>query len=230
MARRYRRKSGSMAEAYMSLSVLLGTVVFTYTQNLTYAITAFVGGIAIIVAIIMYLKNKERQRLLQSGISDVDKMSGTQFEVFLKVHFQKQGYRVELTPTTGDYGADLVLSKNGERIVVQAKRYNNSVGIKAVQEVVSSINYYKANKGIVITNSRFTKNAEALAKANNIELWDRKNLINTMVQAGGRELVEEIQSTDICPLCLGNLILKHGKNGSFYGCSNYPSCKFTRRA
>lgn len=30
----------------------------------------------------------------------------------------------------------------------------------------------------------------------------------------------------ICPQCGGHLILRRGKYGSFYGCSNYPKCKF----
>lgn len=32
----------------------------------------------------------------------------------------------------------------------------------------------------------------------------------------------------ICPRCGGNLVLRNGKNGQFYGCSNYPRCKFTK--
>ena len=31
----------------------------------------------------------------------------------------------------------------------------------------------------------------------------------------------------ICPRCKGKLILREGKYGQFYGCSNYPNCKFT---
>ena len=31
----------------------------------------------------------------------------------------------------------------------------------------------------------------------------------------------------ICPRCNGELKLRTGKYGKFYGCSNYPSCKFT---
>ena len=31
----------------------------------------------------------------------------------------------------------------------------------------------------------------------------------------------------VCPQCGGQLILRHGRYGSFYGCSNYPKCKFT---
>lgn len=31
----------------------------------------------------------------------------------------------------------------------------------------------------------------------------------------------------ICPRCGGNLVLRNGRYGNFYGCSNYPSCRFT---
>ena len=30
-----------------------------------------------------------------------------------------------------------------------------------------------------------------------------------------------------CPQCGGKLILRQGKYGGFYGCCNYPNCKFT---
>ena len=31
----------------------------------------------------------------------------------------------------------------------------------------------------------------------------------------------------VCPQCGGQLVLRKGRYGSFYGCSNYPKCKFT---
>ena len=31
-----------------------------------------------------------------------------------------------------------------------------------------------------------------------------------------------------CPFCGGELTLRNGKSGRFWGCSNYPKCKFTR--
>ncbi|MEI0530981.1 NERD domain-containing protein [Brachyspira pilosicoli] len=34
-------------------------------------------------------------------------------------------------------------------------------------------------------------------------------------------------SNNICPRCKGKLILREGKYGQFYGCSNYPNCRFT---
>ena len=32
-----------------------------------------------------------------------------------------------------------------------------------------------------------------------------------------------------CPKCGGDLIRRNGKYGSFYGCSNYPKCKYIRK-
>lgn len=34
-------------------------------------------------------------------------------------------------------------------------------------------------------------------------------------------------ASGICPRCGGTLVRRYGKFGSFYGCSNYPRCKFT---
>jgi hypothetical protein len=32
----------------------------------------------------------------------------------------------------------------------------------------------------------------------------------------------------LCPRCDGSLILRNGKYGKFYGCSNYPKCRYTK--
>lgn len=34
-------------------------------------------------------------------------------------------------------------------------------------------------------------------------------------------------STDTCPRCGGNLVLRNGKHGSFYGCQGFPKCRYT---
>lgn len=51
-----------------------------------------------------------------------------------------------------------------------------------------------------------------------------------------KEHVKNIKETqkkiehNICPRCGGKLILRTSKNGShFYGCENYPKCKFTKQ-
>lgn len=118
----------------------------------------------------------KKRKYLNSNLYTIDKMNGIEFENYLKSHFQKLGYNVKKTTTTNDYGADLVCFKNGEKIVIQAKRYSGKVGIKAVQEIVSAKGFYGACKAIVVTNSYYTKNAITLASANQVELWDRTNI------------------------------------------------------
>lgn len=50
-----------------------------------------------------------------------------------------------------------------------------------------------------------------------------------------KEHVKEVKqmqrdiANNICPRCGGELVLRHGANGDFYGCSNYPKCKFTKK-
>lgn len=73
-------------------------------------------------------------------------------------------------------GADVIAYKDDVKYVIQVKFYNNPVGNKAVQEVVGAIGMYKADKGIVVTNSIFTSSAVELAQANNIELVDGEKI------------------------------------------------------
>lgn len=109
-------------------------------------------------------------------IDDIDLMSGKEFEEFICYLFKKMGYTVNLTPTSGDQGIDIIAIKNGLRIGIQTKCYSNSVSNKAIQEVVAGIKYYGLKKAIVITNNYFTKSAIELALSNEVVLWDRSIL------------------------------------------------------
>jgi hypothetical protein len=39
---------------------------------------------------------------------------------------------------------------------------------------------------------------------------------------------DELVMSNICPRCGGSLVKREGKYGCFYGCSNYPKCRYTR--
>jgi len=138
--------------------------------------------LAILMIIPIVLNIIDLIRLKQSGMEEVDQMSGDRFEEYLKVLFKKKGYHVHLTPKSGDFGADLILSTKSQKIVVQAKRYKRNVGVKAIQEVVSAKNYYSASEAWVVTNSNFTEPAKKLAKANQVRLIDRELLMNWMLR------------------------------------------------
>jgi restriction system protein len=123
---------------------------------------------------------KER-RLARSGISEIDQMDGITFERRLAHLFSSRGYRVEQTRAGGDYGADLVLEKDGVRTVVQAKRWTKNVGVKAIQEAVAAKPIYRCDHAMVVTNRYFTEPALRLARANGVRLWKRDELVRALL-------------------------------------------------
>jgi hypothetical protein len=125
---------------------------------------------------------EQPKNLPKITIEDIDKMGGTEFEKFLKILFENMEYSVELTQHTTDMGADLILSKSGEKISVQAKRWSANVGNDAIQAVVGSLKVYKTQKGMVVTNSYFTNPAIYQAHHNNVELWNRDILIEMITK------------------------------------------------
>ena len=103
--------------------------------------------------------------------------NGYEFEEFCYTLYNALGYIVEHTQLSNDQGADLIIEKNGERIVVQAKHYSTPVGNKAVQEVVASKAFYNnATHAIVITNNTFTPSAIKLAEANAVTLINGEDI------------------------------------------------------
>ncbi|WP_424100072.1 restriction endonuclease [Moorena producens] len=121
-------------------------------------------------------RESKSSKNIDEQLDAIDQMTGREFEEFLYKLFKQLGYQVKRTPATADYGADLVITKGDIKTVVQAKRQQGSVGIKAVQEVIGAIAHYQVNLGIVITNSKFTEPAKNLAASNQIELFDRDDL------------------------------------------------------
>lgn len=131
----------------------------------------------IIFKVLDIREEKYRELLLKSGIYDIDKMTGIEFEEYLKALYIEDGYQVTSTPQSGDFGSDLIIEDGNIQIAVQVKRYKKNVGLKAVQEVVSAKSYYRTDTAWVVTNSYFTKPAEKLAAITNVHLFNRDDLI-----------------------------------------------------
>ena len=236
MARRKKGRKNELLEGLIVVAVLL-LLVYKVITIKQFVLLGIAICLSILLASFLVYKMKRariRKKYMNSGIYQVDKMSGEEFEKYLKCHFEKLGYKVEMTPKSHDYGADLVMSKDRERIVIQAKRYKESVGIKAVQEIIGALQYYKADKGYVVTNSKsFTKSAIELANNTSIELWARKDIIDKFnikdydSEGADNLVLSDKPNNKICPKCGNKMLVKSGTYGKFYGCSNYPRCKRT---
>lgn len=138
--------------------------------------------LALAAALLLFLRRHKirRHRKRINIMRRIDTMSGADFESFLAQYFRKQGYRVEVTKASGDFGADLILRKGRKRIVVQAKRWTGTVGVSSVQEVVAARHYYRATEAMLITNSTLTRNAEKLAHGTDVKVWARACLLEKL--------------------------------------------------
>ncbi len=112
-------------------------------------------------------------------------MSGTEFEDYAALLLDQNGIEIlEATKASGDFGADLIVLYEGERTAVQCKRYSGKVGVRAVQEALSSMSYYKCSRAAVLTNSSFTRQARELALESGVILWDGEKLAQLEHSAG----------------------------------------------
>lgn len=96
------------------------------------------------------------------------------FEKFMAHLFRADGYTVQETEYSGDYGADLILTKDDTVTAVQVKRYapGSPVSVGDVNQVIGACSYYKADDALVVTTSNFTSSAIKLAKSSNVVLWN----------------------------------------------------------
>lgn len=106
----------------------------------------------------------------------VDRMTGSEFEEALVELFEALGFETVERTSVYDKGADLIVVMDGERIAVQAKRAAKAVGIDAVRQLVDGRKAYECDRGLVVTNSYFTEQAQESAARWNVDLWDRRVL------------------------------------------------------
>jgi len=144
----------------------------------------FLAWIAFIFVAVYLVKSIIKEvhytQLSNTGIFDIDKMTGPEFEDRLMVLYRHLGYKVQHTGKSGDAGVDLIAEKDGKKIAIQAKRYEGNVGESAVQQVHTGKHFYHCDEAIIVTNSNFTKMAWRVARETGIKLWSRNYLIKVL--------------------------------------------------
>jgi Restriction endonuclease/Clp amino terminal domain, pathogenicity island component len=103
-------------------------------------------------------------------------MSGTEFEAYVGGVLRHNGYLVDFTKATGDFGVDLVARRGTDVVAVQCKRSIKPVGAAAVQQVVAGAVMYQCTSTMVSSNQSFTSAAQALAQRHNCRLIDGPEL------------------------------------------------------
>jgi restriction system protein len=104
-----------------------------------------------------------------------------QFEALIQNLFEKMGLEARQTQASRDGGVDCIAYDNrpifGGKVVIQAKRYKNTVGVSAVRDLYGTLQNEGASKGILVTTSGYGPASFEFASNKPIELLDGPHLL-----------------------------------------------------
>lgn len=115
-----------------------------------------------------------------------------EFEHLIRELFEKEfsagGGEVKVTQASRDGGVDAIAFDpdpiRGGKIVIQAKRYTNTVDVSAVRDLYGTVMAEGATKGILVTTSGFGPDAHRFAKGKPLTLLDGNNLLFLLAKHG----------------------------------------------
>lgn len=108
--------------------------------------------------------------------------------------FSKNGGEVKITQASRDGGVDAVAFDpdpiRGGKIVIQAKRYTNVVGVSAVRDLYGTVVNEGANKGILVTTATYGPDAYEFAKDKPLTLLSGGELLSLLAAHGHRAKID----------------------------------------
>lgn len=114
-------------------------------------------------------------------------------EVFEK-EFSSSGGDVKVTQASRDGGVDAIAFDpdpiRGGKIVIQAKRYTNTVGVGAVRDLYGTVLNEGATKGILVTTSDYGPDSYAFANGKPLVLLSGANLLHMLEKHGHRARID----------------------------------------
>lgn len=125
-------------------------------------------------------------------------MDWKDFEHLVRTVFEQEfasgGGEVKVTQASRDGGIDAVAFDpdpiRGGKIVIQAKRYVNVVGVSAVRDLYGAVQHEGAMKGILVTTSTFGPDAFKWATGKPLQLLDGSNLLHLLERHGHKARID----------------------------------------
>ena len=114
-------------------------------------------------------------------------------ELFEK-EFQANGGEVKVTQASRDGGVDAIAFDpdpiRGGKIVIQAKRYTNTVGVSAVRDLYGTVVNEGATKGILVSTADYGPDAYEFAKGKPLSLLNGSNLLHLLEKHGHKAKID----------------------------------------
>lgn len=125
-------------------------------------------------------------------------MDWEDFEYLIRELFQKEfqtnGGEVKVTQASRDGGVDAIAFDpdpiRGGKIVIQAKRYTNTVGVSAVRDLYGTVMNEGATKGILVSTADYGPDAYQFALGKPLTLLNGANLLSLLEKHGHRAKID----------------------------------------
>lgn len=104
---------------------------------------------------------------------------------------------------------------------------DTDVNVTANKPVLSRwelVSYIKGFHNVVMSAEQMNGFRRRLLEVISTDEADREHHLDNVGRSKARR--DEAVANGKCPRCGGNLVLRNGKYGQFYGCSNYPKCNY----
>lgn len=150
--------------------------------------------------------NKNDKRFVESynvtnQIDDSTNLAAISWEDFehlirelFENEFSSNGGEVKVTQASRDGGVDAVAFDpdpiRGGKIVIQAKRYTNTVGVSAVRDLYGTVMNEGATKGILVTTADYGPDAYEFAKNKPLTLLNGGNLLHLLEKHGHKAKID----------------------------------------
>ena len=132
-------------------------------------------------------------------------MDWEDFEHLIREIFEKEfsvnGGEVKVTQASRDGGVDAIAFDpdpiRGGKIVIQAKRYTNTVGVSAVRDLYGTVMNEGATKGILVTTADYGSDAYNFAKNKPLTLMSGSNLLYLLEKHGHHAKIDLTEAKKI---------------------------------
>ncbi len=141
----------------------------------------FVAGfilIAIWIGVTYWRRSRIRSNAFGISSEGLLNLSPGDFEEMVAELYRAMGHHARRTGSVGDHGVDVVVTaKNGEKWVVQCKRWRTTAGESIVRDFYGMMQHEKAAQGAIIATGGFSQPAIEWAKGKPLYLYNGKDFL-----------------------------------------------------
>jgi restriction system protein len=186
---------------------------YAFLEMALIPVAAFIG-----TAYLVQMLRQATRRHLLDWASDLRRLDADEFEWFMHELFQREGYQVTKVGSQhhGDGNIDLILERDGDRVIVQCKRWAaRFVGPGDVRAFAGTF----PRRGDVtgrtfVALSDFTDDARKAAELADVTLLNGRELV---------ERFEKVRRTEPCPRCGTPMLLDRSIHGFWLRCPRFGS-------